>query len=94
VAGRDDRAPFAYRDWGNLATIGRMAAVVDLPPQLLGLRFSGLLAWSFWLGAHVFFLIGFRNRLTVLINWAWAYFTYQRHARIVFGVPSSSRSRT
>jgi NADH dehydrogenase len=93
VAGRDDRAPFAYRDWGNLATIGRMAAVVDLPPQLLGLRFSGLLAWWFWLGAHVFFLIGFRNRLTVLINWAWAYFTYQRHARIVFGVPSSSRSR-
>jgi NADH dehydrogenase len=42
-------------------------------------------AWWFWLGAHVFFLIGFRNRLLVLLNWAWAYFTYQRHARIVHG---------
>jgi len=74
-------APFVYRDWGNLATIGRMAAVVDLR----GLQFSGLPAWWFWLAAHVYFLIGFRNRLTVLINWAWAYWTYQRGARIVLG---------
>jgi NADH dehydrogenase len=72
---------FVYQDYGNLATIGRMAAVVDLR----GLRFSGFLAWAFWLVAHVFFLIGFRNRLTVLMNWGWAYFTYQRHARVVFG---------
>ncbi len=72
---------FVYRDYGNLATIGRMAAVVDLR----GWHLSGLLAWWFWLAAHVFFLIGFRNRLTVLINWAWAYWTYQRHARIVIG---------
>ncbi|MFO1269216.1 MAG: NAD(P)/FAD-dependent oxidoreductase, partial [Rubrivivax sp.] len=64
-----------------LATIGRMAAVVDLR----GLRLSGLVAWWFWLAAHVFFLIGFRNRLIVLVNWAWAYWTYQRHARIVHG---------
>jgi NADH dehydrogenase len=84
-----ERTPFVYRDWGNLATIGRMAAVVDLPPQLLGLRFSGLPAW-FWLAAHVFFLIGFRNRLIVLMNWAWAYFTYQRHARIVFGTQAAA----
>jgi NADH:ubiquinone reductase (H+-translocating) len=82
VAGHDDSAPFAYRDWGNMATIGRMAAVVDMPG---GLKFSGLLAWWFWLAAHVFFLIGFRNRLVVLMNWAWAYWTYQRHARVVFG---------
>jgi NADH:ubiquinone reductase (H+-translocating) len=88
LAGRDDHAPFVYRDWGNLATIGRMAAVVELPPTMLGLHFSGLLAWWFWLSAHVFFLIGFRNRLVVLMNWAWAYFTYQRHARVVFGSPS------
>jgi NADH:ubiquinone reductase (H+-translocating) len=88
LAGRDERTPFVYRDWGNLATIGRMAAVVELPRTLLGLRFSGLLAWWFWLAAHVFFLIGFRNRLIVLMNWAWAYFTYQRHARVVFGSPS------
>jgi NADH dehydrogenase len=80
LAGRVPSA-FRYRDDGNLATIGRMAAVVDLH----GLRFSGVLAWWFWLSAHVFFLIGFRNRILVLINWAWAYFTYQRHARIIFG---------
>jgi NADH dehydrogenase len=73
--------PFVYADYGNLATIGRMAAVVDLR----GLQFSGLPAWWFWLAAHVFFLIGFRNRLSVLINWAWAYWTYQRGARIVLG---------
>ena len=80
LAGRATKA-FAYRDYGNLATIGRMAAVVDLR----GLRLSGLIAWWFWLAAHVFFLIGFRNRLVVLTNWAWAYWTYQRQARVVFG---------
>jgi len=73
--------PFRYRDYGNLATIGRMAAVVDLR----GLRFSGVLAWLFWLVAHVFFLIGFRNRIVVLCEWIWSYFTYQRHARIIIG---------
>ncbi|KWS06033.1 NADH dehydrogenase [Lysobacter capsici AZ78] len=73
--------PFRYVDYGNLATIGRRAAVVDLR----GLKFSGFLAWAFWLAAHVFFLIGFRNRLIVMLNWSWAYFTYQRHARIIFG---------
>ncbi len=72
---------FRYIDYGNLATIGRMAAVVDLR----GWRFSGLLAWWFWLAAHVFFLIGFRNRIIVLVNWAWAYWSYQRHARIILG---------
>ena len=80
LAGRATQ-PFKYRDWGNLATIGRMAAVVDLR----GLRISGLIAWWFWLAAHIFFLIGFRNRIVVLTNWAWAYWTYQRHARVVFG---------
>ena len=78
---RQPAPSFRYRDFGNLATIGRMAAVVDLH----GLRFSGLFAWWFWLAAHVFFLIGFRNRLVVLLNWAWAYWTYQRHARIILG---------
>jgi NADH dehydrogenase len=73
--------PFRYRDYGNLATIGRMAAVVDLR----GFGFSGLLAWWFWLAAHVFFLIGFRNRLVVLIDWAQAYWSYQRSARIILG---------
>lgn len=73
--------PFRYRDFGNLATIGRMAAVVDLH----GLKLSGLLAWWFWLAAHVFFLIGFRNRVVVLIDWAQAYWSYQRSARIILG---------
>jgi NADH dehydrogenase len=79
---------FRYRDYGNLATIGRMAAVVDLR----GLRFSGLLAWWFWLAAHVFFLIGFRNRLVVLLNWFMAYWSYQRAARIIVGHDSTRRS--
>ena len=80
IAGRASK-PFRYRDYGNLATIGRMAAVVDLR----GLRFSGALAWLFWLSAHIFFLIGFRNRLIVMSEWIWSYFTYQRHARIIIG---------
>jgi len=80
LAGKPTPA-FRYRDFGNLATIGRMAAVVDLH----GFRISGLLAWWFWLAAHVFFLIGFRNRLIVLLNWAWSYWSYQRHARIILG---------
>ena len=58
-----------------------MAAVVDVH----GLRLSGLLAWWFWLAAHVFFLIGFRNRMVVLIDWAQAYWSYQRSARIILG---------
>lgn len=81
LAGAAPPPPFAYRDFGNLATIGRMAAVVDLGK----LRFSGLLAWWFWLVMHVFFLIGFRNRLVVLLNWWWAYWSYQRAARIILG---------
>jgi NADH dehydrogenase len=70
---------FRYRDFGSLATIGRMAAVI----QMGRLRLSGLPAWWFWLAAHVFFLIGFRNRLVVMIDWAWAYWTHERHARII-----------
>ena len=80
LAGKPSTA-FAYKDFGNLATIGRMAAVVDLGK----LRFSGMLAWWFWLVMHVFFLIGFRNRLVVLLNWWWAYWSYQRAARIILG---------
>ena len=74
---------FRYRDHGNLATIGRHSAVVDLSTPLGPLRFSGLLAWWFWLFAHVYFLIGFRNRMVVLTDWAWAYWTHERHARVV-----------
>jgi len=81
--------PFRYIDYGSLATVGRKAAVVDLAvPPLGALRFSGLLAWLFWLFAHIYFLIGFRNRLMVMIDWAWAYWTYERNARVVAEPPS------
>jgi len=71
--------PFRYRDYGQLATIGRSKAVA-----LFGnTRLWGWPAWITWLTAHVFFLIGFRNRLVVLIDWAWAYWTFERSARVV-----------
>lgn len=73
--------PFRYRDYGSLATIGRKAAVADVGR----LQFSGYFAWLFWLFVHIYFLIGFRNRLVVLMDWAWAYLSFQRYARIVVG---------
>ncbi|MCU4117962.1 NAD(P)/FAD-dependent oxidoreductase [Variovorax sp. N23] len=77
---------FRYRDYGNLATIGRNSAVVDLGTPFGPLRFSGKLAWLFWLFAHVYFLIGFRNRLVVLMDWASAYWSFRRYARVVADV--------
>jgi NADH dehydrogenase len=79
--GREPRLPFRYRDKGSLATIGRRAAVA-----MIGrVKLWGFLAWLAWLGVHIFFLIGFRNRLMVLADWAYAYFTYQRSARLILG---------
>jgi len=81
---------FRYRDYGNLATVGRKAAIVELAVPVFGtIRFSGLAAWLFWLFAHIYFLIGFRNRLMAMTDWAWAYFTYERGARVV-AEPASS----
>lgn len=80
-------APFRYRHAGSLATIGRMAAVADFGR----FRLSGLPAWWFWLLVHIFFLIGFRNRMMVFTDWAWSYWTYQRSARIIFEVPDDTR---
>jgi NADH:ubiquinone reductase (H+-translocating) len=80
IAGRETQ-PFRYRDFGSLATIGRHSAIAQLP----SLRLSGIVAWWTWLLLHIYFLIGFRSRLIVLINWAWAYFTYARGARIILG---------
>jgi NADH dehydrogenase len=76
---------FRYVDYGALATIGRKAAVVQLglPWELGEMKWSGYFAWLFWLFAHIYFLIGFRNRLMVLIDWAWSYWTFDRHARVV-----------
>ena len=87
LAGRET-APFRYRDYGNLATIGRNSAVADLTSPVGPVRFSGYFAWLFWLFAHVFFLIGFRNRMVVLMDWAWAYWSFARHARVVTGIAS------
>jgi NADH dehydrogenase len=77
------RRPFRYRDKGSLATIGRARAVADIR----GLRFGGFMAWFAWLGIHIFYLIGFRNRFFVLAGWAWHYLTFRRGARIITGVP-------
>jgi NADH:ubiquinone reductase (H+-translocating) len=82
IAGEPTR-PFRYRDYGNLATIGRNAAVVDLTSPAGHFKFSGYFAWLFWLFAHIYFLIGFRNRIVVLIDWASAYWSKQRYARVV-----------
>jgi len=76
-----EASPFTYRDFGSLATIGRKAAVVDFGRFHL----TGFLAWLVWSLAHIWFLIGFRNRLVVFMEWAWAYVTYDRGARIITG---------
>jgi NADH dehydrogenase len=75
------RKPFHYFDKGSLATIGRAAAVA----QFGKIHISGFMAWLSWLFVHIFFLIGFRNRLLVFIQWAWSYFTYERGARLITG---------
>ncbi len=74
-----DPIPFRYRDKGALATIGRSAAVADI----FGRAFTGFVAWLIWLGVHLFQLIGFRNRLVVLINWAWSYIYFERMVRLI-----------
>lgn len=74
-------SPFRYRDYGNMATVGRGSAVADIGP----LHTSGFFAWLIWLFIHIFWLIGFRNRLAVLSEWAWAYLTFQRRVRLITG---------
>jgi len=80
--GRSARLPFDYWDKGTMATIGRSAAVAKMGK----LQFSGFLAWLGWLAIHLIFLIGFRNKVAVLFNWAYSYFTYKRGARIITGL--------
>lgn len=78
----DAHEPFHYRDRGSMATIGRRAAVAELPG---GLRLSGTPAWISWLGLHLLYLMGFRNRVSVFVNWAWNYLTWDRGARLILG---------
>jgi NADH dehydrogenase len=75
------REKFHYFDKGSMATIGRSRAIAEIGK----LKLSGFLAWVMWLTVHIFFLIGFRNRLEVMFNWAYNYFAYQRGARIITG---------
>jgi len=76
--------PFHYVDKGIMATIGRRSAVAELP---LGIRFGGTLGWLSWLGLHLVFLIGFRNRVVVLVNWAWNYVKWARGNRVILSDP-------
>jgi len=81
LAGRPAPPPFRYRDWGTMATIGRRAAVADFG----WLRLDGTLAWLMWGLIHISFLIGFRNRLVVMLDWMWSYVTFQSGARLITG---------
>jgi NADH dehydrogenase len=80
--------PFRYRDYGNLATIGRRRAVADFGRA----RLSGFPAWLVWCIAHVWFLVGFRSRLSVILHWAWNYFTFARSARLITGPIDEGRA--
>jgi NADH dehydrogenase len=86
--GHAPRPPFRYWDRGTMATIGRSAAVAWIGR----LQFSGLFAWLTWLFVHLIFLIGFRNKLAVLLQWAYSYFAYKRGARIITGLPEKPGS--
>ncbi len=80
IAGKQSKLhPFRYWDKGNLATVGRSFAVADMR----GLHLSGLIAWVVWIVVHIYYLIGFRSRIVVMMEWMWAYFTFQRGARII-----------
>ena len=72
-----------------MAVVGRSAAVAEI----FGLKLSGFLAWLAWSGLHIFYLIGFRNRFIVMFEWAWAYFSYQRGARLITGNLERPRKR-
>jgi NADH:ubiquinone reductase (H+-translocating) len=86
--------PFAYLDVGNLATVGRKAAVVDFG----AIRLTGFIGWVFWSIAHIYFLIGFKNRVAVALDWVWSYLTFERGARLITGdiaedAPSAATKR-
>jgi len=83
-----ERVPFRYRNKGDLATIGRYRAIADFGR----LRVTGSLAWWFWLFLHILYLAGFRNRISVLVEWAYSYFTYERGARLITGTGNVAAS--
>ena len=77
--------PFRYRDFGSMATVGRKSAVAELG----GIKLSGFSAWLLWCLAHIYFLIGFRSRFSVALNWGWNYITFQRGSRLITGISGS-----
>ena len=84
-----DLPGFRYRDLGMMATIGRKRAVAQVGP----LRLTGFVAWLVWCVAHIYFLIGFRNRLSVAMNWLWSYLTFQHGTRLITGLSGSRMDR-
>ena len=90
IEGAATTTVFRYRDYGTMATIGRSAAVADLR----GFRLTGTFAWLLWGFVHIYFLIGFRNRLVVFVNWCWAWLTYARSSRLITGDEGFRPART
>ena len=88
LAAGQPTTPFHYRDPGNMATIGRASAIADFG----WLRVSGFLGWLMWLFVHILFLVGFRNRLSVMLQWAASYLTHQRSVRLITGAGASGDS--
>ena len=88
--GHASRPAFKYWDKGTMATIGRSAAVAKVGR----FEFSGFVAWVTWLFVHLIFLVGFRNKLTVLLQWTYSYFTYKRGSRIVTGLSEEAKARS
>ncbi len=85
-----DLPPFKYRNYGSMATIGRKSAVVEIGR----VRATGFIAWLIWSAAHIYYLIGFRNRLAVALNWGWSYVTFQRGTRLITGLTGSRMPST
>jgi NADH dehydrogenase/putative oxidoreductase len=83
VLAMPEPGPFVYRHMGSLATIGRKAAVADFG----AIKFSGAVAWWLWGFAHLLFLVGARNRLAVVLNWTWSYFSFRASTRLITGAP-------
>ena len=90
LRGQPAPGPFHYKDSGSLATVGRQAAVVAMG----GLKLTGAVAWLLWSVAHIWFLIGFRNRLAVTLDWVWAYLTFERGARLITGGAAPKPAKT
>ena len=88
IAGKAESAPFHYRDRGDLAVIGRAAAVA----RIHGLHLSGFMAWLIWLFVHLMYLVEFSNRVLVFIHWGFLYLTFNRGARLITGAEGSEKS--